>query len=624
MGNAKPIVSVLVSVYNVDKYLRHCLDSLIGQTLKEIEIVCVNDGSTDSSSQILQEYAELDSRIVIVDKLNGGLPSARNAGLDVAQGNYVGFVDGDDYVDENMFRRMLSVARKNNADIVVCGGHIVPNDKNATLWLKDALSPRNIVYKSGGTEALFIERGAKPFIWRDFIRKEIIDKNHFRFDEDIIVGEDQAFQFKVFPAARNVTFISDKLYYYRYSRPESIMNEPQYKDYGVRIEKHVNMIESISNSWKGISVDHNSQVRFFEWCVDFIYWDIIRVSAVDRIRVAKKFCNLLIHNGYYNYYKDYSADIRKHFEYIYELSSQTVKEPVVSVVAIMSQDNGVIDDFLNSLLRQSESRIEILLYENASDDTTKNIVRERLYKDPRICVRLGEWQPISEKYNDAILTAKGKYICFLSTSDYIKDSHWLDQALDEFKDEAVDVVGYREGLSGKQDIKMCQNASFRQFLYRLSKIRNNNLKFADYSLMTGSVFFTKYCLVSQACCFIPKFMFHSEVLRKSCVPAEEIKLVLRSFVWLLQAAKEHDLPILAERVTELLNSENYVRLITGSTYGLNINKLSADNPVYDFNTEVLTLLVKANELAALRANDKAILRALSEFIAKRHLFLEKF
>lgn len=623
MKSVKPVVSILVPVYNVSKYLRQCLDSLVNQTLKEIEIICVNDGSTDGSAEILKEYSETDERVKIVNKQNGGLPSARNAGLDIAQGKYVGFVDGDDYVDIDMYRRMYNAARINEADIVVCGGHPFPDEDKAPAWLKDTLSPRDITYRTGGTEALFTERGAKPFLWRDLIKKQLIDEHNFRLDESIVVGEDQAFQFKVFPAAKRVTFISDKLYYYRYSRPESIMNEPQYKDYGARILKHVNMIESIAESWQKILSSKDSAVRFFEWAVDFIYWDIIRVSPADRKKIAEKFCNVLIDGGYYLWYKEYSWNTRNHFEYMYALISRKAEEPIVSVVAIMGCCAEYMENFLDSVLGQSERRIEVLLYENVSDGATKNIVREYMYRDPRVCVRLGEWQPVSEKYNDAIQTAKGKYICFLNTFDYIQDPDWLKNAIAAFKDDAVDLVGHKEGFSGKSYVENCQNGCCRQFLYRIEKIRTRKLKFEDYSLLTGSVFFTKYCLDSNYAYFSPKFMMRGNSFKRTAIYADEAKLVMRAFVWLLQTAKDNDLKKLACKVTELLNSENYIRLITDATYGFYLDRSSIDNPREDFHTEILSLLLQANELAALHGEDKAMLRTLAMFIAKRHLFLEK-
>lgn len=624
MIGIKPIVSILVPVYNVSKYLRQCLDSLVNQTLSDIEIICVNDGSTDESGKILQEYAAVDSRIVVVNKANGGLPSARNAGLDVARGKYVGFVDGDDYVDSDMYRKMYNAAIANNADIVVCGGHLFPKEEKASQWLKDVLSPRDITYRAGGEEALYSERGAKPFLWRDLIKKQLIDEHNFRLDESIVVGEDQAFQFKVFPAAKRVTFISDKLYYYRYSRPESIMNEPQYKDYGARISKHVNMMTSIIQNSPGLFSSKDSAVRFFSWCVEFIYWDIIRVNAADRVDIARSFCTLLSQNGYFNHIKSYSWNVRNHFDYMYGLMEKKEEQPLISIVLTVGACADYISDCLDSLLNQSEKNTEIILYENGADDATRKLVREYLYKDMRICLRLGEWQPVSEKYNDALLTAKGKYIAFLNAYDYVQDADWLKHSVDIFDgDNTVDLIGYKEGENGKLHVENCQVADFRQFMFRIDKIRENKIKFEDYALLTGSVFFTKYCLASKYAYFIHKFMMRGDPLKRASIYADEAKLVLRAFVWLLQTARDYELTELAGRITGLLNSENYIRLITDSTYGFYIDKSSVNNPKEDFHTEVLSLLAKANELADLHGEDKAILRTFAMFIAKRHSFLEK-
>ena len=151
----------------------------------------------------------------------------------------------------------------------------------------------------------------------------------------------------------------------------------------------------------------------------------------------------------------------------------------------------------------------------------------------------------------------------------------------------------------------------------------NKIKFEDYALLTGSVFFTKYCLASKYAYFIHKFMMRGDPLKRASIYADEAKLVLRAFVWLLQTARDYELTELAGRITGLLNSENYIRLITDSTYGFYIDKSSVNNPKEDFHTEVLSLLAKANELADLHGEDKAILRTFAMFIAKRHSFLEK-
>lgn len=114
-------VSIIVPVYNVEKYLRKCLDSLINQTLKDIEIICVNDGSKDNSPKILEEYAKKDNRIIVINQENAGLSVARNSGIDIAKGEYIGFVDSDDWIDLDFFEKLYYSATSNDTDIAVGG-----------------------------------------------------------------------------------------------------------------------------------------------------------------------------------------------------------------------------------------------------------------------------------------------------------------------------------------------------------------------------------------------------------------------------------------------------------------------------------------------------------------------
>ena len=110
-------VSIIIPVYNAQKYLRRCLDSLINQTLKEIEIICINDGSTDNSLNILKEYEQNDSRIIIINQENSGIGKARNSGIKIAKGEYIGFVDADDWVDKDYYEKLYNAAKKYDSDI---------------------------------------------------------------------------------------------------------------------------------------------------------------------------------------------------------------------------------------------------------------------------------------------------------------------------------------------------------------------------------------------------------------------------------------------------------------------------------------------------------------------------
>ena len=115
----QPKVSVIVPVYNVEKYLEKCLESLIHQTLKEIEIIIINDGATDSSPKIIERYTQKDSRIKTINQKNQGLSGARNSGLKIAQGEYISFIDSDDWVDQDFLEKLYNSAKNNNADIAM-------------------------------------------------------------------------------------------------------------------------------------------------------------------------------------------------------------------------------------------------------------------------------------------------------------------------------------------------------------------------------------------------------------------------------------------------------------------------------------------------------------------------
>lgn len=116
-------VSIIVPIYNVEKYLKRCLDSLVNQTLNDIEIICINDGSTDGSLEILNEYGRRDDRIVIINQENSGLSATRNKGIDIAKGQFIGFVDSDDWVSKDYFEKLYNSAIQNEAEIAVGGDY---------------------------------------------------------------------------------------------------------------------------------------------------------------------------------------------------------------------------------------------------------------------------------------------------------------------------------------------------------------------------------------------------------------------------------------------------------------------------------------------------------------------
>lgn len=207
-------ISVVVPVYNVEKYLKECIDSIINQTLEDIEIICVNDGSTDSSLEILNDYAKKDSRIIVINKSNSGYGHTMNMGLNAASGEYIGIIESDDFADKNMFEDLYKLAKEYDADIVKGDWY--------NYWSKNKFARKNNRISSAKTLKLTNSKQDKsllrinPSVWSAIYKKEFLNKYNIRFLETPGASyQDLAFSFKVFALAEKV-ILTDKAYlYYR-------------------------------------------------------------------------------------------------------------------------------------------------------------------------------------------------------------------------------------------------------------------------------------------------------------------------------------------------------------------------------------------------------------------------
>lgn len=267
-----PKLSIIVPVYNVAAYLPYCLQTLRRQTEPDIEIICVDDGSTDEGSLILQMSAEVDSRIKIISKPNGGLSSARNAGLTQANADIVWFVDSDDYVIPNAARTILQKFTETGADIVTFGSEIKPDHLNQG-WLRRALSPRNEFYKSFHPDLLF-KMGTRPYVWRSAFKREFLLRHNLLFDESIPFGEDQIFYFQTYPVAKSIATVADKLYVYRAARPDSLMAI----HVGARkklLLEHQRIAAVILDYWKERGWLDTYRGEMFGWIAEFLGEDAL-------------------------------------------------------------------------------------------------------------------------------------------------------------------------------------------------------------------------------------------------------------------------------------------------------------------------------------------------------------
>ena len=202
------------------------MDSLINQTLKDIEIICVNDGSVDDCYDILEEYKQKDSRIKVIHKDNKGTGAARNDGLRIAEGECIGFVDPDDWVKPNMFERLYNLIKEKNLDIAMCmpDGYDEKNNKMAPFPYFVDDNFKNII-----DDRVFNWRDLSPFsypmcVWNKLYTKELFDKNNIEFAEGLDF-EDHKVIFGTLLTAERIFFIREKLYVYRYNREGSVLTD---------------------------------------------------------------------------------------------------------------------------------------------------------------------------------------------------------------------------------------------------------------------------------------------------------------------------------------------------------------------------------------------------------------
>ena len=206
-----PKVSVIVPVYNVEKYIDKCLKSLVEQTLDDIEIIVVNDGSTDDSKKVIDNYIErYPEKIVYLEKKNGGLSDARNYGIPYAKGEYIAFLDSDDYVEKDIYEKMYEIAKKENSDMVECDFYWeYPNKTKKDI---------GVIY-SGQNEML---ENVRVVAWNKLIKREILEISKIQFPKGYRY-EDVEFTYKLIPYLNKVSFVKEPLIHY-IQRPDSISN----------------------------------------------------------------------------------------------------------------------------------------------------------------------------------------------------------------------------------------------------------------------------------------------------------------------------------------------------------------------------------------------------------------
>ena len=285
-----PMISVIVPIYNVEKYLARCVDSIVNQTYKNLEIILVDDGSPDRCPRMCDDYAEKDSRIKVVHKKNGGLSDARNEGMAVATGEYISFIDSDDYVSDDFFECLLDVMNKENSDIAECSVVKFYED-NRFDEFSDDLSVKTYDTQDA-MSALIAENPFHQHVWNKLYKTELVKDIPYAVGK---LNEDEFWTYRVFGRANKVARINKTMYYY-FQRSSSIMGV----GYNIRrldaLEGKANRQKYIENNFPDLSTQ--AKIDLYGSCM-FAYQSVLKFmsgadkkKALELIRKYRKMYNL--------------------------------------------------------------------------------------------------------------------------------------------------------------------------------------------------------------------------------------------------------------------------------------------------------------------------------------------
>ena len=419
-------LSIIIPVYNVEKYLKECLDSVCNQTLKDIEIICINDGSTDNSLSILKNYAQKDTRIKIISKENEGQASARNLGIKKSSGEYVAFVDSDDFIEPSMFEKLYTKAKNNDLDIVMCK---IATYDNQTEEIK-----YNVWYYMLGVfkdfeKDIFNHKDTKEFTcniavtpYNKIYKNSLLKDNNILFPEGLIF-EDEKFFFDTYLRAKKVSIVDEFLYYYRVNRKGSTVDISKENDYSdiVCISKQIRNTFKKTGDYEEYKFLLNNRLihlqlsRFTQTSPKYKnkFFNLIKSDLEDTLS-DKDILNNLDSDVKFRVSKILNSSNLEEFEKL-DLNK------IFSVIIACYNSEKYLDETINSLINQSfsfGSNIQLILVDDGSTDNTAQICEKyvKLYPDNIVYIYQKN-QGQGSARNLGLQYVKGKYVNFLDSDD---------------------------------------------------------------------------------------------------------------------------------------------------------------------------------------------------------------
>ena len=392
------LISIIVPIYNTEKYLRQCLDSILNQTYTNFEVLLVNDGSTDSSGMICQEYVENDSRFRYFEKENGGASSARNLGLERSGGAYITFIDSDDWVEPNYLDVLYTALKENDTDVAISTykrfaqdgvfylrSYSREDDEFLNIGTRSRDSFLEILPRLGELDHSFYSISSK------LIKREII--GNLLFDEQVSYAEDLNFFFYLYLGVESVVYVRDYTYVYRTHDASTSQNVNELQALQ-ELEIYKKMFQQIDRM--GLPTFH-----YFKRMENVVTY---RISGFPTSKAIRE-------------YESFVSEVRERVTY---------QQPLISLIVPIYNVENYLWSCLDSIAKQTYSNIEVLLVNDGSSDGSGAICQEFVARDSRFRYIEKGNGGLSDARNVGIARAQGEFLSFVDSDDWIEPTYVED------------------------------------------------------------------------------------------------------------------------------------------------------------------------------------------------------
>lgn len=439
------LVSIVVPVYNAEKYLEQCLNSIQNQTYKNFEVILVNDGSMDHSESICKGFVEGDSRFRYFLKSNGGASSARNFGLDHVRGDFITFIDADDWVDENHLEVLINNIRENNSDMAVSSIKKFDSADNFSFRMYSNQEKYLLNYNKLNREEFLVilpklilaSNSYKISVCKLF-KKELAYET--RFDNSLIYGEDTEFFFNLYCNMDSISYVDEVTYIYR------LHDESSSSKFGqLHMEQELAIYKKMYERIEKLGLPTIHYVNTLRNLLDY------RKDYLDN-------------RDLYNEYVEFLEKIEKKITYPKELISIIV--PIYNVYPYLQL-------CLESIEKQTYSHFEVLLINDGSRDNSKDMCLEFVERDKRFKYFEQKNAGLSAARNTGILNARGEFITFIDGDDFIESNYLEELYYTSLKNDSEIVVGSYKRFNEEDNNYYIHVFDYREEHYKYRELIEN-------------------------------------------------------------------------------------------------------------------------------------------------------